>query len=161
VIQGVHAETIVFSPYQRAHGLVAARDWPTLGTTGKLGGRELELAGKRPRRFRMHVTDVRARTKSVTCQLELHDAERVSAPLMKLELSFVPDGGNTRISLVGSTARALAPASSTQGDVSRQLANQYARALLDQIAQAIEKGRPADGAADGRPRSAIEAGLHE
>ena len=88
----------------------------------------------------MRVTDVRQRSKSTSCRLELHEVERLFVPLIKVELSFVPDAMNTSVSLTGSTVRDLAPASSMQAAVSRRLANEYARALLDQIANEMERG---------------------
>ena len=143
MIQGVHAETIVFSSYEQARGYVLARNLHSVGIASQFGGREVELRGTRPRLFRARVAGVNERAKTISCQLELHDLARLYAPLMRVELSFVADGANTRISLRGSAARDLTPAASMQAPVARGLANEYARAFLDKIAEAIEK-RSAD-----------------
>ncbi len=158
MIPGVHAETIAFTSYEQASSLVLARGWPWIGTAGQLGGRDVELQGPRQRRFRVRVTDLRERGKTMSCQLELHDVERLFAPLMKVELSFVPDIANTRVSLRGSAARELTPASSMQAAMSRGLANEYARALLDQIAKAMEE-RSGGGSLASQSRA--EAGLRK
>jgi hypothetical protein len=153
MIQGVHAETIVFAQYEKAAQFVLARSLPSIGIASQFGGREVELRGTRPRMSRVRVTDVRERARAISCQLEVHDVTRLYAPLMRIELSFVPDGANTRVNLTGATARDLAPASSMQQTTSRGLANEYARGLLDQIAKAIEK-RSAEGHSTSRPRPA-------
>jgi hypothetical protein len=161
VIQGVHAETIVFAKYEQANGFVMARSLPSIGVASQLGGREIELLGTRPRPFRVRVTDVRERSKkTISCQLELHDVARLYAPLMRVELTFTPDGPNTRVGLTGSTARDLTPDSSAQAAMSRGLANEYARGLLDQIAKAIEE-RPLKTAPTSKPRAAKEGALRK
>lgn len=140
MLQGVHAETIAFETYADARGLLLDRGWPWIGSPSEFGGREVKLAGTRPRRFRLRLTDQRETGRTVSCQLELLDAERLHAPLMKLELGFAPDGKNTRIRLRGSTSRDLVPATVTSGADPRGPANAYARALLDQLAKAMEVG---------------------
>jgi hypothetical protein len=158
VIPGVHAETIAFTSYEQARSLVLARGWPWIGTAGQLGGRDVELQGTRQRRFRVRVTDLRERGKTMSCQLELYDIEHLFAPLMKVELSFVPDIANTRVSLRGSTGGDLTPASSMQAAMSRGLANEYARALLDQIAKAMEER---SGGGSPASQSRADAGLRK
>lgn len=155
MIQGVHAETIVFAKYEKAAQFVLARSLPSIGIASQFGGREVELRGTQPRTSRVRVTDVRERGKTISCQLEVHDVARLYAPLMRIELSFVPEGANTRVNLTGATSRDLTPASSTQDATSRGLANEYARALLDQIAKAIEK-RSAESNPASRLRPAKE-----
>src|SRR5579859_4597374 len=137
MIQGIHAETIVFANYKNAAQFVLARNLPSIGIASQFGGREVELRGSQTRMSRVRVTDVREKTKAISCQLEVNDLASLNAPLMRIELSFVPEGANTRVNLTGATARDLAPASSTQDVASRGLANEYARGLLDQIAKAI------------------------
>jgi hypothetical protein len=155
LIQGVHAETIVFAKYEMAAQFVLARSLPSIGIASQFGGREVELRGTRPRTSRVRVTDVRERAKTISCQLEVHDVAHLNAPLMRVELSFVPDGTNTRVNLTGATARDLTPASPMQAAMSRGLANEYARTLLDQIAKAIEK-RSTEAAPVSRQRQAKE-----
>ncbi|MGH7867133.1 MAG: hypothetical protein ACREP9_05715 [Candidatus Dormibacteraceae bacterium] len=154
MIQGVHAETIVFARYEQASSFVLARSLPSVGISSQFGGREVELRGSKSRPFRVRVTDVRERSrKTISCQLELHDVAHGYAPLMRVELSFIPDGTNTRVDLKGSAARDLTPGPSAQTASSRGLANEYARALLEQIAKAIE-GRSVEGGRSPRPRGA-------
>ena len=143
MIQGVHAQTIVFTTYEHASSLVLAPGWPWIGTADQFGGREVAFRGTRPRRFRLRVSDARQRSKFISCRLELHDMERLFGPLIKVELSLAPEAMTTSITLTGSTVRELAPASSMQAVVSRRLANEYARSLLDQIADEMEKGSAA------------------
>ena len=161
MIQGVHAETIVFAKYEQANGFVLARSLPSIGIASQFGGREIELRGTRPRPFRVRVTGVSERSKkTISCQIELHDVARLYAPLMRVELTFTPDGANTRVGLTGSTARDLTPASPAQAAISRGLANEYARCLLDQIAKAIEE-RPSKTAPTSKPRAPKEGALQK
>jgi len=141
LLQGVHAETIAFTKYADARGLLLERGWSWIGVPSEFGGRDVKLRGASARRFRMRLVDQRESGKTISCSLELHHAERLHAPLMKLELGFAPDGSNTRIRLRGSTNRDLAPAASTTGTDPREPANGYARALVEQIAKAIEARR--------------------
>ncbi len=159
MLQGVHGETIVFTNYQRARSHLLAERGPAIGTVSEFGGRDVKLQGTKPRRVRVRVTDLRERGKTILCQLDLHDAERLLAPLMRVELSFVADGANTRITLRGAAVRDLTPASSLQAATSRGLANEYARGLLDQIAKAIEK-RSANGDRATMPPATAKAGPH-
>ncbi len=140
MLQGVHAETIAFKSYADARGLLLERGWSWIGVPSEFGGRDVKLHGASARRFRMRLVDQRESGKTISCQLELHDAGRLHAPLMKLELGFAPDGSNTRIRLRGSTNRDLAPVPTTGTDP-RGPANGYARALVEQIAKAIEARR--------------------
>lgn len=153
MVQGVHGQTIVFTSYQQVRHLLLAGGWPSIGTASEHGGRDVKLQGTRPRRFRMRTTNLREKGKTISSSLELHDSERLVSPLIRVELSFAPDGANTRISLRGATVRDLAPASSMQTAMSRGLANEYSRALLDQMAKAIEK-LSANGSPASRPRAA-------
>ncbi len=160
MLQGVHAETIVFTSYQQARSLRLDGGWPLIGTASEFGGRDVKLLGTKPRRFRIRTTDLRESGKAISCQLDLHDGERLFAPLMRVELSFVQDGPNTRVRLRGATVRDLTPASPMQSEMSRALANEYARALLGLIAKAMEarsgKSHPA-----ARPRAVPRALLQK
>lgn len=160
MLQGVHAETIVFTSYQQARSLRLDAGWPLVGTASEFGGRDVKLLGAKPRRFRIRVTGLRESGKAISCQLDLHDGDRVFAPLMRVELSFVPDGPNTRVRLTGATARDLTPASAMQGEMSRALANEYARALLGLIAKAME-ARSGKSHLAARPRAASKALLQK
>ena len=139
MIQGVHAETIIFSKYEQARDFVLTRNLPSIGIASQFGGREIELRGSEPRPFRVRVADVHERAKTISCQIELHDVARLYAPLIRAEVSFVPDGPNTRANLRGSAARNFTPAASKHAAIALRLANEYARALLEQLAKAIER----------------------
>ena len=154
MLQGVHAETVLFTSFEQARSVLIKGGWSSIGIAGTFGGRDVKLPGTRPRRFRMQVTGLRESGKTISCQVELHDAERLFAPLMRVELSFTGDGTQTRVRLRGSWARDLSPASPTQDAISKGLANEYARALLDQIAKAVEARSAAKGHRPAQPRAA-------
>ena len=75
----------------------------------------------------------------MSCQVELCDPDRVGAVLLRAELTFAPNGPSTNVALKGSALLpGLAAASSMQTVLSLRVANEYARALLEQIARDIE-----------------------
>ena len=148
MLQGVHAETIVFTGYQQARSSVLDPSRPVLGTA-----REVRLDETR-RRFRMRTREVRESAKALTCQIEVHDGGRPLAALMRVEVTLAPDGGNTRVKLRGSTVRDLTPASPTQDEKSRSLANKYARALLEHVAREME-ARAAESSRAVQPASRV------
>lgn len=133
MLQGVHAETIAFATYPQARGSLVNGSRPLIAAS-----RDVLLRGKPPRRFRLQSRNVRETGKAVSCDLDFFGMERPFAPVMRVEVSFTPDGENTRVRLRGSTARNLSPTSPEQDEASRRLANEYARALLEEIAHAIE-----------------------
>lgn len=133
MLQGVHAETIIFANYQHTRSSLLDG-----GSLLNRSGSEIELHGTLPRRFRVRVRAMREVGKAISCELQLHEGKQGSAALMTVDLTFAPDSANTRVKLRGAAARNLSAASSTQEELSRRLANQYARALLDQIAKGIE-----------------------
>ena len=138
MIQGVRAMTVLFATADQAGGLVLTKGWPWLGSPGKLGSREVFLTGSLPRLFQVRVFDARTRRKIVSCQVELWDPDRVHAVLLKAELTFTPNGPSTNVALKGSALSGLAAASSMQTVLSLRVANEYARALLEQIARDME-----------------------
>lgn len=143
MLQGVHAETIVFTGYRQARSSVLDPDRPLLRTPG-----EVQL-GERARRFRIRAREVRESGKALTCQIDLHDGGRPLTIVMRIELSFAPDGANTRVKLRGSTVRNLTAASPTQDETSRKLANEYARGLLEHLAREIEARAAENSRANG------------
>jgi hypothetical protein len=146
MIQGVRAMTVLFATAELARSLVLTRGWPWLGSPGKLGSRDVLLTGSRPRRFHVRAFDARTRGKVVSCDVELYDADRVGAALLKAQLTFGPSGRNTSVVLKGSALSSSAPTSSVQTVLSLRVANEYARALLEQIARDLEtwvKAHPA------------------
>jgi hypothetical protein len=146
MIRGVRATTILFATAKQASGLVLTTGWPWLGSPGKLGSRDVFLTGSRPRRFQVRVFDARTRGKVVSCDVELYDADRGGAVLLKAKLTFAPNGASTSVTLQGSVLPGFAPTSSMQTVLSLRVANEYARALLEQIARDLEtwvKAHPA------------------
>jgi hypothetical protein len=137
MVHGVRATTALFAPVDQAGGLALTKGWPWLGSPGKLGSREVFLTGSRPRRFLVRGFNARTRGKVVSCDVELYDADHVRA-LLKAELTVAPNGPGTSVALKGSALPGLAPTSSMQTVPSLRVANEYARALLEQIARDIE-----------------------
>lgn len=138
MIQGVRATTVLFATAEQASGLVLSKGWPWLGSPGKLGSRDVFLTGSRARRFQVRAFDARTRGKLVSCDVELYDADRVGAVLLKAQLTFAPNGPSTSVALKGSALPGLAPTASMQTVLSLRVANEYARALLEQVARDIE-----------------------
>lgn len=151
MLQGVHAETIAFATYQQARLCLLDGSRPLIGAAS-----EVVLRGTPSRRFRLRTRDLRETGKTLSCQIEFHDATRHFAPLIRVEVSFTPDGDNTRVRLRGSSVRDLSPASPRQDEASRRLANEYARGLLDQVAHAIEV-RAAEVQIDGQSRGSVKS----
>ena len=137
MLQGVHADTIIFADYHHTRSSLLGG-----GSLLSQSGREIELQGTPPRRFRVRARALREVGKAFSWELQLHEGRYGSAPVMTVDLTFAPYAANTKVTLRGTTARNLSPASATQDERSRRLANQYARALLDRIAGGIEAWSP-------------------
>src|SRR5260370_396939 len=68
MIQGVHAETVVFVEFDRATDLIGVAGWPWLGGPGAMSAREVSLDGGAPRRFRVRAGQLRIlKGKEVSC----------------------------------------------------------------------------------------------
>src|SRR5712692_10096569 len=110
MIQGVHAETVVFVEFDRATDLMCMAGWPWLGSPGAMSTRELSLDGGAPRSFRVRAGQLRIlKGKEVNCSVQLERPEGPMAALVRAQLTLtpVPKAGRTRLSLRGVAARDL------------------------------------------------------
>lgn len=143
MIQGVHAETTAFSSYADASEMALAPGWPWLGEEGPQDSREVNLGGVPPRRVRLRVSEAQARGHSTVCSIELLDVDRLFTPRIQIELTLQPNSSGTRLTVSGLFARDLAGHPNSEPEVSRHLANEYVRSLIEKVAEEIErlKGR--------------------
>jgi hypothetical protein len=143
LIQGVHAETISFSSYADSSLIALTPGWPWLGIEGLQGSREVNLGGVPPRRVRIRVSEAQARGHSTICSIELLEVDRLFTPRIQIELTLQPNGSGTRLTASGLFARDLAGDASGDPEVSRHLANEYVRSLIEKVAEEIDglKGR--------------------
>ncbi len=143
MIQGIHAETISFSSYADACEIALTPGWPWLGEAGLQGSREVNLGGVPPRRVRLRVSEVQAHGHRTICSIELLEVDRLFTPRIQIELTLQPHGSGTRLTVSGLFARDLTRDPSGDPEGSRHLANEYARSLIEKVADEIErlKGR--------------------
>ncbi len=139
MIQGVHAETISFSSYADACEIALTPGWPWLGTAGLEGNREVNLGGVPPRRVRLRVSEVQARGHSTVCSIELLEVDRLFTPRIQIQLTLQPDDSGTRLTVSGLFARDLAGNPSGHPEVSRHMANECVRSLIEKVTEEIEK----------------------
>ena len=156
MIQGVHAETISFSSYADAREIALTPGWPWLGEAGHQGSREVNLGGVPPRRVRLRVSEAQAHGRSTVCSIELLDVDRLFTPRIQIDFILQPNGSGTRLTVSGLFARDLARDPNSDPELSRHLANEYLRSLIEKVAEAIEgmKGR---SEATRRPRVGPDA----
>ena len=164
MISGLHAETAVFAPIDQTSRLALAPGWPWFGRAGLLGTGEVTLGRSQPRPFRIRVSEARRRGGTVLCQLVLYELGRHDAvrPLLRADITLARELSRTRLTLTGSMPADLAAASPAQRHDSRRLGTEYARTLVDQIAECMERwlalphrGHPAHGDVRG-----LKAGPH-
>jgi hypothetical protein len=143
LIQGVHAETISFSSYADACEIALTPGWPWLGEAGLQGSREVNLGGVPPRRVRLRVSEAEAHGHSTVCSIELLEVDRLFTPRIQIELTLQPNSSGTRLTVSGLFARDLVRDPNSDPEVSRHLANDYLRSLIEKVAEEIEglKGR--------------------
>ena len=139
MIQGVHAETISFSSYVDACEIALTPGWPWLGEAGLQGSREVNLGGVPPRRVRLRVSEAKARGQSTVCSIELLEVDRLFIPRIQIELTLQPNSSGTRLTVSGLFARDLAADPNGDPEVSRQLANECVRSLIEKVAEEIER----------------------
>ncbi len=145
MIQGVHAETISFSSYADASEIALTPGWPWLGEAGLQGSREVNLGGVPPRRVRLRVSDSQARGHSTVCSIELLEVDRLFTPRIQIDLTLQPNSSGTRLMVSGLFARDLAGDPSGDPEVSRHLANECVRSLIEKVAEEIERLTGAQG----------------
>ena len=143
MIQGIHAETISFSSYAAACEIALSPGWPWLGEAGLQDSREVNLGGLPPRRVRLRVSEAKAHIHSTVCSIELLEVDRLFTPRIQIELTLQPHGSGTRLTVSGLFARDLARDPSGDPEVSRRVANECVRRLIEKVAEEIEglKGR--------------------
>jgi hypothetical protein len=143
LIQGVHAETISFSSYADAREIALTPGWTWLGEAGLQGTREVDLGGVPPRRVRLRVSAAQAHGHGTVCSIELLEVDRLFTPRIQIELTLEPNTSGTRLTVSGVFARDLARETNSDPELSRHLANEYLRSLIEKVAEAIEglKGR--------------------
>ena len=150
MIQGVHAETISFSSYADACKIALTPGWPWLGDAGPQSSREVNLGGVPPRRVRLRVSEAKAHGHSTVCSIELLEVDQLFTPRTKIELTLQPHASGTRLTVSGLFARDLAGDPTSDSEVSRHLANEYLRSLIEKVAGEIERLK-GSSQATGRP----------
>jgi hypothetical protein len=139
LIQGVHAETISFSSYADAREIALTPGSPWLGEAGLQGSREVNLGGVPPRRVRLRVSEAQAHGHSTVCSIELLELDRLFTPRIQIGFTLQPNGSGTRLTVSSLFARELAGDPNSNSEVSRHLANEYMRSLIEKVADAIEE----------------------
>src|SRR5450756_46514 len=110
MIQGVHADTVVFMDFDRATELVRATGWPWLGRPGAMSTREVNLNGGAAGRFRVRPGQLRVlKGKTVDCSIQLERPDGLMATLVRgqVMLTAVPTERRTRLVLRVVAARDL------------------------------------------------------
>ena len=140
----MHAETISFSSYTDAREIALTPGWPWLGEAGLQGSREVNLGGVPPRRVRLRVSEAKAHSRSTVCSIELLDVDQLFTPRIQIDFTLQPNGSGTRLTVSGLFARDLAADPNSDPELSRHLANEYLRSLVEKVAEEIEgmKGTP-------------------
>jgi hypothetical protein len=77
------------------------------------------------------------------CTIELLEVDLLFTPRIQIDLTLQPNGSGTRLTMSGLFARDLAGDPNSDPEVSRHLANEYLRSLIEKVAENIErlKGR--------------------
>jgi hypothetical protein len=145
MIQGVHAETSAIVDFKRAATLFQLTGWIWLGLPGQFSTRRVQLRGTPPRDCRLRVTRAQTLRQGLVCTVHLESAEGAPGyPLIRGEVTLTPapngPASRSMLSFHGLTARNLANAAGpASADSSRHLANAYARSLLEQVADSLER----------------------
>src|SRR6266852_5583337 len=108
------------------------------GSGALQGSREVNLGGVPPRRVRLRVSEAQARGHSTVCSIELLEVDRLFTPRIQIELTLKPNSSGTRLTVSGLFARDLARDPNSNPELSRHLANEYLRSLIEKVAEAIE-----------------------
>jgi len=160
MIPGVRASLAVDRSPEEVRELLDRKGWPWLGRRGSLGSREVQLDGNPFREFTLRVfaRDLgpsRVRTWRLLLE-EFEDASTAHA-ILELELTVRPLGGGSSWLSVGGM---FSPMMFDGRDgligqaMTRRIANEHTRALLEQVATMLEGaalvGKPTKGAAQGR-----------
>lgn len=136
MIQGVHAQSVVFIGPESVEGLLRAGLW--LGPQGRASNVELAFTGTRPDRLVVRIGETRATKRSTFCTFQLESVSERFKPKVKGTLEFiaVPQRDRTKVTLQGMADRDLVGTASTEAV--RGVANEYVRQMLDEIARRLE-----------------------
>jgi hypothetical protein len=138
MIQGVHAQSVVFIGPESVGGLLQGGLWP--GPQGRASTAELTFTGTRPDRLVVRIGEVRSAKKAASCSFQLDSPKERLKPKVRGTLEFItiPMRGRTKIVLQGMADRDLAGTLAPTETV-RGVANEYVRQLLDEIARRLEE----------------------
>ena len=144
MIQGVHAQSVVFIGLESIEGLLVGGLWR--GRQGYSSTTKLSFTGSRPDRLVVRIGGIRSAKKMASCSFQLESPEERFKPVVKGTLEFTQDPGRTRTKVIvhGMADRQLVGGTAQPGVV-RGVANEYVRQLLDEIARRLEelaKGEP-------------------
>ena len=159
MIPGVRAGIAVDRTPEEVRELLDRKDWPWLGRRGSLGSREVRLDGNPSRAFTLRVfaRDLGpSRVRSWRLLLEEFEDTSAAHAILELELTILPLGGGSSWLSVGGmfSPMMIHGRDGLVGQlVTRRVANEHARALLEQIATMLEGAallaKPAKAAAQG------------
>lgn len=138
MIQGVHAQSVVFIGTESVAGLLQGGLWR--GPQGRASTAELAFTGTRPDRLFVRIGEIRSSKRSASCSFQLEALKERFKPKVKGTLEFMeaPTRGRTKVILQGTADRALAGTSAPTEAV-RGVANEYVRQMLDEIARRLEE----------------------
>lgn len=138
MIQGVHAQSVVFIGPESVEGLLKGGLWR--GPQGRTSSAELEFSGTRPVRMVVRIGEIRSSRKAASCGFQLESTKERFKPKVKGMLEFLeaPTQGRTKVTLQGMADRGLADALAST-ELVRGVANEYGRQLLDEIASRLEE----------------------
>lgn len=153
MIQGVHAQSVVFIGVESVEGLLHGGLWP--GPQGHVSTAELTFTGTRPDRLVVRIGEVRSAKKTASCSFQLASPKERFKPKVRgtLEFTTVPMRGRTKVILQGMADRDLIGTPATTETV-RGVANEYVRQLLDEVARRLEEmatSEPAKAKAKAKP----------
>jgi hypothetical protein len=137
VIQGVHAQSVVFIGPESVEGLLRGGLWRR--PQGRTSTVELAFTGTRPDRLVVRIGEIRASKRSASCSFQLESLSERFKPKVKGTLEFiaVPKRDRTKVILQGMADRDLVGAASTEAV--RGVANEYVRQMLAEIARTLEE----------------------
>jgi hypothetical protein len=137
MIQGVHAQSVVFIGLESVEGLLQGGLWP--GPQGHASSAEITFTGTHPDRLVVRIGEIRSAKKTASCSFQLESPKERAKPKVRGTLEFTtPIRGRTKVILQGMADRdlvgTLAPTETVRG-----VANEYVRQLLDEIARRLEE----------------------
>jgi hypothetical protein len=137
LIQGVHAQSVIFMGLEPLEALFQRGLWP--GPQGYSSSTELSFTGSRPGRFTVRMGGLRCTSKTASCSWQLEAPSEPFKPKLRgsLEFSQAATRMRTKVMLQGMVERDLIGAAMATDEV-RSVANEYARQLLEGIARHLE-----------------------